>query len=280
LIWLEVTLINRPAATNRPRIAASSYLNTAPLIWKFARGSGKGDVELVDATPARCAELLTGGEVEAALVPVIEYQRQAELRLVQDVCVGSKKRVRSVVLVSRQGDLKEVRSVALDESSRTSATLVKILYREFLDREPRWVTTSPDIQQMLRENDAALIIGDPAMTFAREGLQVFDLAGLWREHTGLGFVFAMWMARQDASRDTREIDFRAARAEGLEHTQEIIDFYQPQLGWPRNELEAYLYENISFSLDSEMRDGLDLYYQLAQKHDLIKQVRPLKSLHA
>jgi len=243
------------------------------------RASGESEVELVDATPAGCAEALLHGQADVALVPVIEYQRQIDLRVVDDVCVGSKQRVRSVVLVSRLNDLREVQKVALDESSRTSATLVKILFREFMDTEPQWTTSRPDVEIMLRENDAALIIGDPAMSFRRQGLEIFDLAALWRKYTGLGFVFAMWMTRGKSALQTAKIDFRSARDEGLARIEEILDFYQPRLGLPRNELRVYLQENISFYLDDEMRAGLDLYYRLAQKHGLLATVKPLKSLN-
>src|SRR5437763_7330257 len=83
-----------------PRVAASSYLNTAPLIWSFARGPRRGEVELLtDTAPARCADMLARGQVEAALVPVIEYQRLPEAAVVQGVCVGAREEVYSVVLV-------------------------------------------------------------------------------------------------------------------------------------------------------------------------------------
>ena len=118
-------------------MAASSYLNTAPLIWSFQSGSQRDGVELrTDAAPARCADLLARGEVEAALVPIIEYQRMTDVRIVPGVCVGSHSAVRSVVLVSKHDDLKDVRRVALDASSRTSQALVKIIFREFLQFEP------------------------------------------------------------------------------------------------------------------------------------------------
>src|SRR5436190_5783996 len=121
-------------ADQKPRIAASSYLNTAPLIWSFTHGSQRALVELfTDTAPARCAEMLTSGEVDAALVPIIEYQRIDGISIVPDVCVGSKTAVRSVVLVTGKNNLKKIERVALDESSRTSAALVKIIFREFLD---------------------------------------------------------------------------------------------------------------------------------------------------
>src|SRR5215211_2974684 len=177
------------------RVAASSYLNSAPLIWSFLHGPHEGTVDFIEAVPARCAQLLAQSSVEVALVPVIEYQRIAGGSLVPNVCVGSRKEVLSVVLVSKNKRLEDIRSVALDESSRTSATLVKIIFREFLAREPEWTTRAPNLEAMLEQNDAALIIGDPGMTFPRQGLNVWDMAGLWKQHTGLGFIFAMWMVR-------------------------------------------------------------------------------------
>ncbi|HEU4794381.1 MAG TPA: MqnA/MqnD/SBP family protein, partial [Pyrinomonadaceae bacterium] len=109
------------------QLAASSYLNSAPLIWSFLHGSKRGHVDFVDEVPSRCAQLLREEKVDGALVPVIEYQRIDNGFLVPDVCVGSQKEVLSVVLVAKDTDLEQIRSVALDESSRTSATLVKVI---------------------------------------------------------------------------------------------------------------------------------------------------------
>src|SRR4026207_2542842 len=100
------------------RLAASTYLNSAPLIWSFLHGSKRGSVDFIDAVPARCAHMLSRDEVDAALVPVIAYQRIPRGALVPDVCVGSQQQVLSVVLVSKNAQLEDIRSVALDESSR------------------------------------------------------------------------------------------------------------------------------------------------------------------
>jgi predicted solute-binding protein len=258
----------------KPRLAASNYLNTAPLIWSFKHGARKDLVNLVEALPSACADLLASHEVDFALVPVIEYQRIEDAVLVPAVCVGSRQKVRSVVLVSRLNNLKKVRTVALDGSSRTSAALVKIIFQEFLGFEPEWTTRSPDLKQMLHDNDAALIIGDPAMTFAREGLRVLDLAALWHDFTGLGFVFAMWMAGKSIATEPA-IDFVQAAREGLAKRNEIIDSYEQSLGLSRTDLETYLTENITFFLDDDLRKGLQLYYNLAQKHGLIPGLKPL-----
>ena len=213
-------------------------------------------------------------------MPVIEYQRIPEVTVVPDVCVGSRHRVRSVVLAIKVDDLTDVRRIALDESSRTSAALLKIIFREFLGVEPEWTSCAPDVGQMLSDNDGALIIGDPGMTFARGNLRLFDMAELWREHTGLGFVFALWMAGARTSGRARQIDFAAARDEGLARAEEIVAFYEPLLNLSREELRTYLSENISFSLNDEMRAGMDLYFQLAYKHGLIPALKPLKTFAA
>ena len=225
--------------------------------------------------PARCADLLAEESVDFALVPVIEYQRIAEAALVPEVCVGSRERVRSVVLTSRLNNLKKIKTVALDESSRTSATLVKIIFKEFLGFEPRWTTTSPDIRQMLRENDAALIIGDPGMLFARDHLHIWDMAALWKENTGHGFVFAMWMARKNGAHTP---DFAAARDEGLAKIEEIVSEYVNQTQLAAEEIRDYLNTNIVFQVDEDLSLGMQLYFQLAHKHGLIPQLKPLQFL--
>jgi chorismate dehydratase len=271
----------KPESTkgNLPRIAASSYLNTAPLAWSFIHGSQRDAVELfTDTAPARCAEMLATNEVDAALVPIIEYQRIPDIAIVPDVCVGSRTAVRSVILVTRKNNLKRVERVALDESSRTSVALVKIIFREFLGFEPQWETAAPDLKSMLAHADAALIIGDPAMKIPRDQFRVFDLATLWHEFTGLGFVFAMWMARKGSADKIRSIDFAAARDEGLEHLQKIAARYYGQIDLAEDEITNYLTNNIVFAVDEDMRKGLALYFDLAQKHQLIDAGKPLEFL--
>jgi predicted solute-binding protein len=262
-----------------PRIAASSYLNTAPLIWSFLHGSKQPAVELfTHQAPARCAEMLANGEVHAALVPVIEYQRTHGIAIVPDVCVGSQAAVRSVVLASKLNNLRKVKRVALDDSSRTSVALLKIIFREFLGFEPEWQVLRPDLRSMLERNDAALIIGDPAMKIPPDKFRIFDLAALWHDFTGLGFVFAMWMAQNDHAEQVRTIDFKAARDEGLDHLDEMALDYQDSLALSAAEVKDYLTRNIAFQMDEKMKQGLELYFELACKHGLSKQVKPLEFL--
>lgn len=271
-------VIKAHTAEEKPRVAASSYLNSAPLIWSFTRGSRRDAVGYVDAVPARCADLLASDEADFGLVPIIEYQRIPNVKLVHGVCVGSRHTVRSVLLISRLNNLKKIRSVALDESSRTSAALTKIVFNEFLRTEPSWATSSPDLTSMLRESDAALMIGDPAMTFPRKGLNVWDLASLWHDFTGTGFVFAMWMARADLRESTLSLDFAAARDEGVEAIEQIVEYYKDRLRLPADDLRHYLTNNVTFNLDDHLQTGMQLYFELAARHDLIERQRPLEFL--
>ena len=235
---------------------------------------------MTDAAPARCADLLARGQVEAALVPIIEYQRIPGVRVVPDVCVGSHSAVRSVVLVSKYDDLKNVRRVALDASSRTSQALVKVIFREFLALEPNWESCSPDLQVMMERNDAALLIGDPGMKIPPQGLHVFDLASLWRRFTDTGFVFAMWMARAGAVEAIRGVDFASARDEGLEQIERIVSQCENDVPLSREEIREYLTANISFQLDESLEKGMWLYFDLAHKHGLVEHNKPLQFIRS
>ncbi len=261
------------------RISASSYSNTAPLIWSFLYGSYRGRVELIlDNAPSRSFGLLSQDRVDSALVPVIAFQLLEGVRLIPDVCVGAKEKVRSVCLITKTKDLSEVKTVSLDISSKTSVYLTKIIFREFLGFEPDWTDAAPDLNAMLAESDCALLIGDPALnlsepTAAAGGLtlRIFDLAELWRKYTGLGFVFAMWMTRKESC----EIDFAAVRNEGLLHLEEIIFNYSSEIALKREDLSSYLSENISYAIDDSMQKGMELFFDLAVKHGLIETNKPL-----
>jgi chorismate dehydratase len=288
-----------------PRISASSYSNTAPLIWSFLYGSMHGHVEIIlDNAPARSAELLAQERVDAALVPVIAYHQLDGVRLVPGICVGAKEKVRSVALITRGKDLADVRSVSLDTSSRTSVVLTKIIFREFLGFEPEWREAAPDLDAMLDESDCALLIGDPALSIAERGrrnvespspeskaldqerspspsnsafhiprsaFRKFDLAELWRHHTSLGFIFAMWMTRAERP----PVDFAAARDEGVERVDEIVSNYLPDIRIGEDEFRTYLSQNISYTIDDELQRGMELYFDLAKKHRLCEKIREL-----
>ena len=227
---------------------------------------------------------LQQNRIDAALVPVIEYQRIKDVLLIPDVCVGAKEKVRSVCLVTKGEDLKDVKTVSLDISSRTSVALTKIIFKEFLGFEPEYKISKPNLTEMLDESDCALLIGDPALMIedskkqTKNQLRKFDLAETWKSFTGFGFVFAMWMANKDKAAAAKTIDFSAARDEGLRHLDEIISNYETEISLTHEDFKKYLAENISYSVSDSMRKGLQLYFKLAKKHNLIEENKPLSFL--
>lgn len=267
------------------RIAASTYLNSAPLVDRFMRG-GFGDRYsfIGDEAPSRCAAMLAEGRCEIALIPVIEYQRIPGVRILPGVSVASKRRVRSVLLASRR-PLEEVRTVTLDTSSRTSQGLVRILFLERYGFLPELIERTPDAaggcENMLDASDAALVIGDPAMRLEasanRLGVRIHDLAEEWREMTGLPFVFAVWAVREADSAKSPSLaaDFLEAKAEGIEQIERIAAQYAVELGLPEADLLTYLRENVNYDLDEENIAGLQRYFSLAQKWGLISENREL-----
>lgn len=275
---------------NTPRLSASNYSNSAPLTWSFLYGANRGKYELImDNAPARSAKLLAEKRVDAALVPVIQYQRIEDVLLIPDVCVGAKEQVRSVCLITKGEDLEAVKTVALDVSSRTSVGLTKIIFAEFLGKEPRYKEAPPNIEQMLAESDCALLIGDPALSMADGGFGIadleskdgnryrkFDLVEIWRKYTNFGFVFAMWMTNAERASIANKIDFQAARDEGLRHLDEIVANYRAEISLEAEDFKEYLMKNISYAIDDSMQKGLALYFELARRHNLIERQKPLR----
>jgi chorismate dehydratase len=259
----------------KPRVSVVQYLNTAPLVWGMVHGSLRGRFDLAFTTPACCAEDLRAGRAEVGIVPSIEYQRISGLMLLPGMAIASKKRVRSVLLLARV-PIEQVRSVALDTSSRTSAALVEVLLRKFHQLEVVTRPANPDPDAMLRNADAALLIGDPALVYAGTA-RVYDLAEEWRRLTGLPFVFAVWAFRPGPDLDpaTTGRDFALSRDEGLAHVEDIAVEWAPRLGLTPQAVQIYLTENIDYTLDEENLAGLRLFYQFAHEVGAAPGVREL-----
>jgi len=228
--------------------------------------------------------MLEGGLCDAALIPVIEYQRIPDLLVIPQVSVASKRRVRSVLLATRT-PLEEIRTVTLDSSSRTSHALLKILFTHKYKSSPVFSERTPDasvaFENMFEGSDAALIIGDPAMRLAASAeklsLTTYDLADEWRELTGLPFVFAVWATRQETvdAFPNMAREFQQAKVEGLARIEEIITHYSETLQLPRAELLSYLIESVNFDLDKENIAGMQRFFELAREGGLIEENRKL-----
>lgn len=257
------------------RLSLIDFLNAVPLQWGFMHGSVGEEADLLFDVPSQCAAHLASGQADVGLIPVIEYQRIPGLQVIPGISIASKCEVKSVLFVSRR-PIESVETVAVDTSSRTSAALLRILLCEFFDNpEVRFQEAAPEPQQMLRDQQAALLIGNPALHVETEGLHVYDLANLWYRFTGLPFVFAFWAFRQEVEIDSRVSMFYDSRNAGLRDIERISQEYAGKLGLPEAEIRSYLNDNLDYSLDQSNLKGLQLFFELAMKWRLIDRLRPL-----
>ncbi|WP_229924643.1 menaquinone biosynthetic enzyme MqnA/MqnD family protein [Streptomyces sulfonofaciens] len=180
------------------------FLNCLPLYWGLARTGTLLDLELSKDTPEKLSEQLVRGDLDIAPVTLVEYLRNADdLVAFPDLAVGCDGPVMSCVIVSQVPlDQLDGARVALGSTSRTSVRLAQLLLSDRYGVRPDYFTCPPDLGLMMQEADAAVLIGDAALRAnlhdgPRLGLDVHDLGALWKEWTGLPFVFAVWATRRE-----------------------------------------------------------------------------------
>ncbi|MEJ7591438.1 MAG: menaquinone biosynthesis protein [Planctomycetaceae bacterium] len=263
-----MTTLQHNSLTQHLHIGAVSYLNSRPLI------EGLEDLlpsaNLVLDYPSRLADSLSDGRLDVALIPSVEYFRRPGYEVVSDACVAARGEVLSVKLYCRVHP-GNIRRLALDEGSRTSAALTKVILADRYGVIPK--TEPLKMESTTRDStaDAVLLIGDRAMHDPAEPfVEVMDLGQVWYEWTGLPFVFAMWVARQEAHTDGIDDVLSHARDLGLERIAEIAAEEAPRLGLTQAVAHNYLTKNLHYHLMSAERSGLKLFCELAAQHNLVK----------
>jgi len=255
------------------RIGAVSYLNARPLVFFLPRLAPHAQIA-VDY-PSRLAERLRCGDLDVALIPSIEYFRLPGARIVSDACVACEGQVKSVRLYGRK-PVDQIETLALDEGSRTSAVMARILLKERFRLEPRLKLLPLGASAEQSDADAVMLIGDRGM-FAPEGpfQFVWDLGEEWVRWTGLPFVFAMWVTRSPGSCNGLERALAAARDEGVRRLDEIARAEAPTVGVSQQECLAYFRDNLVFRLGPRQRQGLERFGRLAAQHGLAPPNVPL-----
>ena len=255
-------------------------------MWDFAHNAVGPDFDVHYTLPSRCAEELREGKADIGIIPVFTYALIPNLVIIPDIAIATKGVVRSILLISKV-PVEQIRSVALDTSSRTSVALTRILFAKFWGGERTFISHDPDLEQMLAKCDAALVIGDPALRAKTDGYHVYDLATEWKKFTGKAFVFAVWAIRMAALTDQAPaVDivevFQRSRDHGLEpeHIEELAREWAPRIGIPEQEIRRYLTRNIDYRLDAENLDGLALFFQYAAELRLIETPPELRFLVA
>lgn len=254
------------------RLGAVDYLNARPLVYGLELHSSQFSLRF--DVPSKCAALLHEGSIDVGMIPSIEYLRgHMAYSIVPDVGIVSDGAVASVALFTPK-PVGEVRTIAVDTSSRTSQGLLQILCYESFGADAEFVPMAPDPAAMLRRCDAALLIGDPALFFdhASRGLTKVDLGEEWARLTGLPFVWAFWAGRRAALSGSHVMELQAARDRGVQASDAIAVEY---CGPNRAERgRAYLRENIRYTLGEREQAGLKRFYELAVAHGVADETRP------
>jgi len=256
------------------RLGAVSYLNTKPLVYGLEAYPDRFAVRF--DVPARCATLLQEGQVDVGLIPAIEYLA-GEYWIVPDVAIASDGEIASVAVFTRV-PIDQVKTLALDVSSRTSVALTRVLCARRWGIAPSWVAAAPDLSSMLERADAALLIGDPALEIdpARHGVTKIDLGSEWLALTGLPFVYAMWTGRAGAASPAHCRGLQAARDRGAAHLAAIARDYA-QGNQPREDRALrYLRDNLKYGLGEREAEGLRRFHELANGIGLAPSLQPLR----
>lgn len=261
----------------KPRVCAVSYLNTVPLVWGLQHSAApalRNTFDLRFALPSECADQLASGQADIGIVPVIEMARQG-LDYFPGTGIACHGPVRSILLVSKV-PFREIRTLATDSGSRTSAMLAQVILAERFGVKPRVFSHPADLAQMLGQADAALLIGDAAlrvdpatMPLETPPLQALDLGAEWVAMTGLPMVFAVWAGRKEVIHEPYGEIFLESCRYGLAHMDDIVRAEAPARQFSEDLVRRYLTHHIVFELGKKDYEGMRLYIQHALRLDRV-----------
>jgi len=238
------------------KVSAVSYLNTLPFIYGLKTSELINSINLQLDYPAICADKLINAEVDIALVPVTVIPKLKHYNIISNYCIGAEGVVDTVCLYS-DVPISEIKKIILDYQSRTSVALLKVLLKEYWDLNTELIKAEVGFEDTINGENAALVIGDRAFDLNHKYKYVYDLSALWKEMTGLPFVFACWVAIKDLPNQFLS-DFNAALQNGLNNIDKAIlmevDNY-PSCVSP----EEYLNNKISYNFNEEKQKGMNLF---------------------
>ncbi|MER6564386.1 menaquinone biosynthesis protein [Streptomyces sp. NPDC001027] len=263
------TARSTPVRRRRPRVGHIQFLNCLPLFWGLARTGSLLDMDLHTDTPDGLNDALASGDLDMGPISLMEFLRHADdLVALPDIAVGSDGDVMSCLIVS-QVPLEELdgQPVALGATSRTSVRLAQLLLAERVGVNPEYFVCPPDLRTMMSEAKAAVIIGDAALRAAlheapRMGLEVHDLGRMWKDWTGLPFVFAVFAARRDfLAREpalVRQVhaDLLASRDLSMAEMAKVCEQAAQWEEFDAATLERYYTTALDFSLGAEQLAGI------------------------
>ncbi|MDX9754108.1 MAG: menaquinone biosynthesis protein [bacterium] len=247
------------------RIGTIPFANVMPL--DFFLPEIMPEAELICEVPSKSAKMLAKAQVDVALVSIIELFNHPEYSYIPGIGICSDGPVESVCLFS-QKEPQDIQSIALDNNSLASNTLLRILLREYWQISPKLVTYTPPVCRGLEKADAALCIGDNAF-YARfpkdESRYRYDLGALWKELTGLPFVYAAWITRPELNPNLIADPFVEAKEKGLKHVNQLSLVCAQQRNLPADFIYRYFTQNIYYDLGEKERQGIHCYFDKAKE---------------
>ncbi len=241
------------------KISAVSYLNTFPFIYGLNKSKIKNEFEISRDVPAICAEKLISNQVDIGLVPVAVLPQLSYYNIITNYCIGAVGKVYTVLLLSHV-PLNQISEIYLDNESRTSVQLVKVLAENFWKIKPDWI----NIKETETKNyQSVVLIGDKTFTEREKYPYVYDLAEEWSKYTSLPFVFACWVANKPIPEEFNTL-FNESLQQGVENIDEVIKEFKDQIPVNVNAKEYYT-EYISYNLDDNKRKGLNLFLSFLEK---------------
>ncbi|MEU6540484.1 menaquinone biosynthesis protein [Streptomyces sp. NPDC047000] len=257
------------AKRRRPRVGHIQFLNCLPLFWGLARTGSLLGLDLHTDSPDGLNQALAAGDLDMGPISLVEFLRNADdLVALPDIAVGSDGDVMSCLILSKVPlDQLDGERIALGSTSRTSVRLARLLLEERVGVRPEYVVRPPDLRAMMADASAAVIIGDVALSAAlyeapRLGLQVHDLGRMWKDWTGLPFVFAVFAARRDFLAREPELvrsvhaDLLASRDLSLREVTEVSEQAAQWEEFDAATLEQYYTSALDFSLGAEQLAGI------------------------
>ncbi|MEZ4879177.1 MAG: menaquinone biosynthesis protein [Chitinophagales bacterium] len=237
------------------RISAVSYLNTKPFIYGLNNYQFNFNCILSEDIPAIAAQKLLNNEVDIALVPVAVIPQLDAPKIISPYCIGANGKVATVCLFANV-PLEEIDTILLDYQSKTSVQLVKILCRNFWKKDVQFIQATAGFEKKASDKTAVVVIGDRTINLFNQYKYIYDLSEAWKAYTGLPFVFAAWIAKQDINKSIVD-ELNAAFNLGLEHRSEVVQQYQHT--YPNFSVAHYLNQSIQYYLDDDKKVALELF---------------------
>ncbi len=256
------------------RIGSVPYLNAKPQVDWFHSPDCDADAEISYAVPSHLARMLREDALDVANVSIFEAFQNPELLLIPGISISAYGAVKSVRLFSKT-PLDQIRSVALDTSSLTSAALTQIILAEQFGITPHYEHHAPSLEAMLAVCDAGLIIGDLKLFDLMPGVTVYDLGYGWEKLTGLPFVYACWLARRDRVSEDMVRALTDAKTWGLQRLEALAQKWSIEFRLPFDRCADYLMHVMNYDLTPLQLEGLFAFQRKCYEHGLIDAVRPL-----